>query len=84
VHEEHPDQTSLVKTTEGKPDYCTKAVNRLKAGPAPIPKVICNGTNFTDTTFEGIDTIAWQESDATSFSTYTSYINYGYISFMRW
>ena len=42
VHEDHP---HFVEPLVGssKPDYCTKAVDRLKAGPANIPKIQCAG-----------------------------------------
>lgn len=86
VHEEHPHHKPIAhQSAEGSwPDYCTKAVNRLKAGPVNIPKVICNATKFTDTTFEGLDSIVWQETDDLSFNTYSNYERDGSISWMRW
>jgi hypothetical protein len=41
--------------------YCTRAVNRLKNGPENIPKVMCRNTSWSDTTFEGIESIAWND-----------------------
>ena len=44
----------IVQTTNNQ-WYCTKAVDRLKAGPENIPKVICDGANYTDSTFDGVE-----------------------------
>ena len=42
---------------------CSKAVDRLKQGPANIPDIICNGQPWTDASFNGNDTIYWSNSD---------------------
>lgn len=84
VHADHPHYRRPLVGSGYYPSYCTKAVDRLKAGPAPIPKVQCKGEAWTDSTFNGLDTVVWSETDSSSYSTYNNYLQLGYYSFDKW
>lgn len=59
-------------------NVCSKAVDRLKAGPANIPEVIHNKTVYTDTSFEGDEALFGGSSNTlfTSFeNSVKSYMN---------
>lgn len=66
---------------------CTKTINRLKAGPADIPKVISTGTQFTDTDFSGADLLYGGNDDSrnTAFkNTVDSKLSSGAYFWKRW
>ena len=50
--------------------FCTKAVERLKAGPEVIPSVIKKGAKYRDTSFTGPDMVYW-EGDTLTTPDYT-------------
>ena len=59
-----------VKTVASS-EVCNYAVNRLKAGPPNVPKIIADGVAWKDSTFTGTDTIYWDNgATATKKSTY--------------
>ena len=54
------------KVQQSTSAFCTKAINRLKAGPEIIASVIANGTNYTDTSFTGPDMVYWNGDTVTT------------------
>ena len=80
---EHP-KVKTVSSTE----VCSHAVNRLKAGPPNVPKIVKDGKAWTDSTFEGTDTIYWDVGKtATSKSTYDNKIadtSSSGVEFLKW
>jgi hypothetical protein len=58
--------------------FCTKAVNRLKAGPSNIQKVIDSQQKFEDTDFTKNNMVYWDgDTSSVVISTYTNQINIG-------
>jgi hypothetical protein len=39
--------------------FCTTAIDRLKAGPPNIPQLICNGSQWTDNSFNTSMAVFW-------------------------
>jgi len=57
-------------------EFCSKAVDRLKAGPANIPEVICKGQKWTDASFAGQDMVYWEGLNSqTTVNTYKNYFS---------
>lgn len=61
----------LTSSSGDQPDYCSRGVERLKAGPANIPELICKNQKYADEEFRGSDMIFWP-----SYNTYGSYAGY--------
>lgn len=65
--------------------YCSRAVDRLRAGPANIPCVIEAGNPWVDTDFQGTDTVWWSDFNAANtYSSFQSNINAGTYYFDNW
>ena len=65
--------------------YCSRAVDRLKRGPANVPSMICNNEQYVDTDFDGTDQIFWTDYNSySSYSTYEYYLNSGTYYFRDW
>jgi len=53
-------------------------VDRLKAGPANIPDMMCKNETYTDPDFTGGDSIYWTDYNTYGqYSSYQTYINDG-------
>jgi len=76
-HHNHPNVKSST--------YCSRAVDRLKKGPANIPEHICKKETYVDSDFTDLDQIRWTDFNSySSYSTYTSYVNSGNYYFRDW
>ena len=76
-----------VKTVASS-EVCNYAVNRLKAGPPNVPKIIADGVAWKDSTFTEADTIYWDNgATATKKSTYDTKLadtSSSGVEFKRW
>ena len=64
-HEEPHHHGRRRHPTVQTPAFCTRAVDRLKRGPANVPDLVCKGETYTDADFTGADMIYW-----TDYNTY--------------
>ena len=78
-------QHRLHPNVKSSSSYCGRAVDRLKAGPANIPDLLCKGEKYVDSDFTGSDMIYWTDYNTYGqYSTYQSYINSGTYYFRNW
>jgi len=77
-HHKHPN-------VKNSASYCTRAVDRLKKGPANIPEKICKAETYIDTDFQDLDQVRWTDFNSySSYSAYTSYVASGNYFFRDW
>jgi len=65
--------------------FCSRAVDRLKKGPANIPEKICKNEEYVDEDFKGQDQIFWSDYNSQSLSSlYEQKLKTGTYFFDDW
>ena len=61
--------------------FCTTSIDRLKAGPPNIPEIICNGSQWTDSSFNTSMAVFWPGLTVASEVSYYNSTSYWW---QRW